>query len=91
MKYYKEYIRSRAKEIAVFSLLHESRSRFRSQKSPNRGGNEVWRAYFYLWRCPLQTNQEQNFSPIFCSIFRVLDVKTLKIGIGGARKKKGGG
>jgi hypothetical protein len=33
--------------------------------------------------------KSKTSSPIFCSIFRVLDVKTLKIGIGGARKKKG--
>jgi hypothetical protein len=38
-----------------------------------------------------QQTKSKTSPPIFCSIFRVLDVKTLKIGIGGARKKKGGG
>jgi hypothetical protein len=37
-----------------------------------------------------QQTKSKTSPPIFCSIFRVLDVKTLKIGIGGTRKKKGG-
>jgi hypothetical protein len=37
-----------------------------------------------------QQTKSKTSPPIFCSIFRVLDVKTLKIGIRGMRKKKGG-
>jgi hypothetical protein len=36
-----------------------------------------------------QPNKSKNLSPIFCTIFRVLDLKTLKIGRGGTRRKKG--
>jgi hypothetical protein len=35
-----------------------------------------------------QQNKSKTLSPIFCTIFRVLDLKTLKIGIGGVRRKK---
>jgi hypothetical protein len=36
-----------------------------------------------------QQNKSKTLSPIFCTICRVLDLKTLKIGRGGARRKKG--
>jgi hypothetical protein len=37
-----------------------------------------------------QQTKSKTSPPILCSIFRVLDFQTLKIEIGGARKKKGG-